>query len=68
MHLPPSLARFVADDSGQDVIEYALLTAFIGVAGIAAWNAITGSLETAYKSYDTGVQSIYEPKAPGATP
>jgi Flp pilus assembly pilin Flp len=66
MRQSPWLTRFVTDDSGQDLIEYAILTAFIGVAGVAAWSAITGTLGTAYKGYDSGVQSIYEPKPPAA--
>jgi Flp pilus assembly pilin Flp len=68
MRLPLWLTRFAADDSGQDVMEYALLTAFIGLAGAAAWSAIAGSLEAAYTGYDNDVQDIYEPLDPGATP
>jgi Flp pilus assembly pilin Flp len=41
------------------LIEYALLTAFIGVISIAAWSVIEGSLGTAYSSYDAGTQSIW---------
>jgi Flp pilus assembly pilin Flp len=61
-------ARLFREESGQDLIEYALLTAFIGLAGAAAWSAIAGSLEAAYTGYDNDVQGIYEPLDPGATP
>src|SRR5215831_12633717 len=33
------LRRLFLEDTGQDVVEYALLTAFIGFAGAAAWEA-----------------------------
>jgi Flp pilus assembly pilin Flp len=68
MRLSLPLTRLIADDSGQDLVEYALLTAFIGVAGAAVWSAIAGSLEAAYTGYDNDVQDIYEPQDPGATP
>lgn len=55
----PALARLAACDRGQDLIEYALLTAFIGVISIAAWSVIEGTLGTAYSSYDAGTQSIW---------
>ena len=34
------LVRVVTEDSGQDIIEYALLAAFIGCIGAAAWQAV----------------------------
>ena len=38
------LTRLIRDEQGQDVIEYALLTAGIGLAGIAVWPAITAAI------------------------
>ena len=35
------LCRFTANERGQDLVEYALLTGAIGLAGVAAWQAIT---------------------------
>jgi Flp pilus assembly pilin Flp len=43
-----ALKRLVIDESGQDLIEYALLSASIGLAGIAAFNAIGSGMQTAY--------------------
>jgi hypothetical protein len=34
------LKRFWTDDSAQDLLEYALLTATIGLAGAAVWSAM----------------------------
>ena len=31
------IRRFLFDESGQDVIEYALLASFIGLVGVVAW-------------------------------
>ena len=56
------------DDRGQDLVEYALLTAFIGVAGAAAWVSIRGSLGTTYDGYDSSIESLWQSPAPGSTP
>jgi Flp pilus assembly pilin Flp len=34
------LLRFWSDETGQDILEYALLTATIGLAGAAIWSAM----------------------------
>lgn len=57
-------ARLIGDDSGQDLIEYALLTAFIGLAGLAAWVTIRNNLGQAYSGYDVNTQSLWEPPVP----
>lgn len=53
----PMLQRLVADDDGQDVLEYALLAALIGIAAIAIWQALVTQLGTAYTSADGAVQA-----------
>ena len=45
-------------DSGQDIIEYALLTAIIGIAAIAIWNELTVRVGIVYTAADTGVQNL----------
>jgi Flp pilus assembly pilin Flp len=52
------LVRFLLDESGQDVIEYALLTAFIGFAGMFVWTNIMTTIGTKYSGWDTGVQNL----------
>ncbi len=52
------LARFAFDDEGQDLIEYALLSAFIGVCAIVAWNSIPPALAATFLSWDTSVQNL----------
>ena len=50
--------RLGREDCGQDIIEYALLAAFIGVVGIAAWQSIGVGIGNAYSGWDTGVQDL----------
>ena len=38
------LRRLLFETDGQDMVEYALLTTFIGFAGAAAWSAMLTSL------------------------
>ena len=49
--------RLLSDDTGQDLIEYALLSSAIGLAGYLALNYLTGAMNTTYGSWDTAVQS-----------
>ena len=48
----------VRDDRGQDIVEYALLTALIGVAAIAIWNELVVRVGQVYGAADTGVQNL----------
>ena len=54
---PGLVARFVADDGAQDLVEYALLAAFIGVAGWAIVTTLPDAMRTTYESWmDPGVE------------
>ena len=50
--------RFFKEDDGADLIEYALLSAAIGLCCVAAWNAIPPKMLAAYTGWDTGVQNL----------
>lgn len=52
------LKRFISEESGQDVVEYALLAAFIGTVGILAWQSVGVGIGNAYTGWDTGVQGL----------
>jgi Flp pilus assembly pilin Flp len=65
--LRSGLRAFVREDSGQDVIEYGLLSAFFGIVAIAAWISIQDNLRAAYISYDSGTQNIWESPNPGGS-
>ena len=50
--------RLLWDDSGQDLIEYALLSAFIGICAVAAWINIPPAIAGAYAAWDANVQDL----------
>jgi Flp pilus assembly pilin Flp len=49
---------FVRDDSGQDIIEYALLGALVGIASILTWQQVVLRVGIAYIAADTNVQTL----------
>ncbi len=59
-----AMTTFVTDETGQDLIEYALLTAFVGLVGAAAWVAIRAGIGAAYLSWNTGVNDQWQSPAP----
>jgi Flp pilus assembly pilin Flp len=56
--------RLAIESDGSDLVEYALLTTFIGFAGAAAWTAIQTGLGAAYNSWTTAVWNLWEPDNP----
>jgi Flp pilus assembly pilin Flp len=58
------LKRLLVETAGSDLVEYALLTAFIGFAGAAAWNAVQTGLGNAYIGFNTAVWNLWEPADP----
>jgi Flp pilus assembly pilin Flp len=59
-----TVRRLLVEDDGQDLIEYALLTAAIGFAGVVGVNLIGLAINAVYGSWDTGVNSLWEPPDP----
>jgi pilus assembly protein Flp/PilA len=57
-------ARFAADDSGQDLIEYALLTAIIGISGVLILSTLSTTMGTAYSRWNTAGQNAWQPCPP----
>jgi Flp pilus assembly pilin Flp len=65
------LYRLVADDEGQDLIEYAFLCVFVALATLAGWMAIRDAMTGAYGAMDTAEQNIWrapDPPAPAPPP
>jgi Flp pilus assembly pilin Flp len=52
------LRHFVFDDGAQDLIEYGLLGALIGIVGIVAWTNVGAAITGSYVGWDTGVQGL----------
>lgn len=53
------IRRFLSDDRGQDLVEYALLGALVGLVGILVWQGIVNALDQRYTEYNTNVQELW---------
>jgi Flp pilus assembly pilin Flp len=60
------LLRLMRDDDGQDIIEYALLTAGIGIVTVTTFPLIETHLHDAYVAIDDETQAIWEVPDPGS--
>ena len=63
------LACFVAEDGGQDLVEYALLVAFVGLAGWAILTTLPNLMGATYSSWmdpTVGVPARWDPPEPSA--
>ena len=58
------LSRFINEDSGQDMIEYALPCGLISMTGTFAWQNIGATINMAYGDWNTGVQELWLPEDP----
>ena len=66
------VARFVADDGAQDLVEYALLAAFVGVAGWAILPTLQQAMQDTYTSWvdpttTTSVPGQWDPPEPAGS-
>ena len=60
------LGRWIREEDGQDVVEYALLTALIGLAGVVAFALLANNVGGAYVNWDGAEQNLWVPNDPGA--
>lgn len=58
------IARAIRDDDGQDLVEYALLALFIGVAAALVIPAIAPKMLNAFGGWATGVYNLWVPNDP----
>ena len=49
--------NLVQDDSGQDLIEYALIAALIALGAIAAMNSLATGISTAFSTVSSDLSS-----------
>ncbi len=52
------MSRFVRDDQGQDLIEYALLAGFISLVAVVAITNVGTGVNAVYGNVDAQVQAI----------
>lgn len=50
--------RFLRDEQGQDLVEYALIVAAIGLALIATVNQVSAAIVSLYQSIAQGLATI----------
>jgi pilus assembly protein Flp/PilA len=50
--------RFVREDQGQDLIEYALLAGFISLVAVAAITSVGTGVNSVYNNIDSQVGAI----------
>ena len=48
--------RFWSDESGQDIVEYALLGALVGIVSILIWKQLVATVGAVYSGADAAVQ------------
>jgi hypothetical protein len=58
------LCRWLHDDGGQDLVEYVLLAATVGVGSFIALQLFPGFINAVYTSWDNRTQDIWEPQDP----
>ena len=51
------LRRWLREEDGQDIVEYGLLAALVGIAAVLAWQTIATQLGGAYTGADADVQT-----------
>ena len=49
--------QLLTDESGQDILEYALLASFLGFSAVAGMNVLSAAMKNAYTAWDTAAQS-----------
>ena len=64
MSVAPLIRYFIRDESAQDLVEYAYLSALVGLAGVLAWQGIVQLLGTRYAEYNSGVQGLWQSPPP----
>jgi Flp pilus assembly pilin Flp len=61
------LVRLITEEHGQDLVEYALLTAAVSVATVLGIAALGSAINSVYTAWDTRTQDLWEPQAPAAS-
>jgi Flp pilus assembly pilin Flp len=53
-----TLIRLLRDDEGQDLVEYALIVAAIGLALVAVVGQLSAAISSVYQSITAGLATI----------
>ncbi len=63
-HIVSGMLAFAGGEQGDDLIEYALLTTFIGLLGMVAMGWLHTAIFNVYSGWDAYQQAIYAPPNP----
>jgi Flp pilus assembly pilin Flp len=56
------IMQLIANDDGQDIVEYALLTAAIGLCALVAFSLWGGSINLTYNTLTTTTNQLWDPE------
>lgn len=59
-----ALRRWLADESGQDLVEYVLLGATVAFAGLIVMNTFGALISAVYSGWGTASQALWYPQDP----
>jgi len=59
-----TLRRLVVGDDAQELVEYALLGAFVAIFGVLVWRGVVLLMADRYTEYNTRVPVYWEPPDP----
>lgn len=59
--MKPAVRQFIRDEQGQDLVEYALIVAAVGLALITTVNQLAAGLVSLYQSITGDLASIGTP-------
>jgi len=54
-----NIKNLLADESGQDLIEYALVAALVGLGAVASMRTLATTMSTAFESIGTSLTSAF---------
>jgi Flp pilus assembly pilin Flp len=58
MQVRITFLQLLWSDDGQDIVEYALLVAFVGIACLAAFQAFENAIQAGYVWFDAEEQNL----------
>ena len=53
-----TVRELLADESGQDIVEYGLLAFVIGIASVLTWQLLATTVGQVYSAADADVQDV----------
>ena len=57
--------RLRGEESGQELIEYAILTGIIGITTLLLYTTVQGTAKKNYTDANTDIQNVWQPLPPG---